>query len=159
MKYGRVTCQPHKGGGIPLSAFPMDTTSKLAGLFSTVSLFMLSAKQGSCEYYFLKSFGKTRLRNEPQVYRLQRGRSNHCTIAPVITYFAWAYCSELLYASFFLDVGTCIECRTVLFNLFVIEEPLMYFRVCHGTPTNKNLETTNCLQTNQIFRYCNSKNN
>ena len=35
----------------------------------------------------------------------------------------------------------------------------MYFRVCHGTPTNQNLEITNCLQENQIFRYYNSKNN
>ena len=25
----------------------------------------------------------------------------------------------------------------------------MYFRVCHGTPTNKNLEITNCLRENQ----------
>ena len=42
---------------------------------------------------------------------------------------------------------------------FVIAEPLMYFRVCHGTPTNKNLEIKNCLQENQIFRYHTSKNN
>ena len=34
----------------------------------------------------------------------------------------------------------------------------MYFRVCHRTPTIKNLEITNCLQENQIFRYYNSKN-
>ena len=60
---------------------------------------------------------------------------------------------------FFLDIRARVECRTVLFNLFVIAEPLMYFRVCHGTPTNKNLEITNCLQENQIFRYYNSKNN
>ena len=68
VKYGRATCLPHKGGGILLSALPKDTTSKLAGLFSPLSLLMLSAKQGSCEYHFLKSFGMTRLRNEPQVY-------------------------------------------------------------------------------------------
>ena len=30
-----VTCLPHKGGGVPLSALPKDTTSELAGLFST----------------------------------------------------------------------------------------------------------------------------
>ena len=84
MKYGRATCLPHKGRGVPLSALPKDTTSKLAGLFSTLSLFMLSTKQGSCEYHFLKSFGMTRLRNEPHVYRLQCGRSNHYTIAPVV---------------------------------------------------------------------------
>ena len=86
MKHGRATCLPHKGGGVPLSALPKDTTSKLAGLFSTLFLYMLSAKQGSCEYHFLKSFGMTRLRNEPQVYRLQCRRSNHCTIAPVINF-------------------------------------------------------------------------
>ena len=60
---------------------------------------------------------------------------------------------------FFVDIKTRAECRTVLFNLFVIAEPLMYFCVCHGTSTNKNLEITNCLQENQIFRYYNSKNN
>ena len=35
----------------------------------------------------------------------------------------------------------------------------MYFRGCHGTPTNKNLEITNCLEENQIFHYYNSKTN
>ena len=56
--------------------------------------FMLSTKQGSYEYHFLKSFGMTRLRNEPKVYRLQCGRSNHCTIAPV----------PLLHRSFYLKL-------------------------------------------------------
>ena len=32
-----ATCLPHKDGGIPLSALPKDTTSELAGLFSTIS--------------------------------------------------------------------------------------------------------------------------
>ena len=45
-------CLPHQDGGIPLSAFPNGTASKLAGLFSTLSLLMLSVKQGSCEYQF-----------------------------------------------------------------------------------------------------------
>ena len=31
-------CLPHQNGGIPLSAFPNGTTSKLAGFFSTLSL-------------------------------------------------------------------------------------------------------------------------
>ena len=62
VNYRYATCLPHKDGGVPLSVLPKDTTSKFAGLFSTLSLFMLSAKQGSCEYHFLKSFGKTRLR-------------------------------------------------------------------------------------------------
>ena len=32
-----VTCLPHKGGSVPLSALPKDTTCELAGLFSTTS--------------------------------------------------------------------------------------------------------------------------
>jgi len=32
--------------------------------------------------------------------------------------------------------------RPVLFNLFVILEPLIYFCVCHGTPINKNFKNT-----------------
>ena len=32
-----ATCLPHKGGGVQLSALPKDTTSELAGLFSTTS--------------------------------------------------------------------------------------------------------------------------
>ena len=32
-----ATCLPYKGEGIPLSALPKDTTSELAGLFSTTS--------------------------------------------------------------------------------------------------------------------------
>ena len=46
----------------------------------------------------------------------------------------------------------------MFFNLLVIAESQMYFPVCHGTPTNKNLEITNCLQENQIFRYYTLKN-
>ena len=34
-----TTCLPHKDGGIPLSVLPKYTTSKLSGLFSTLSLF------------------------------------------------------------------------------------------------------------------------
>ena len=33
---GPATCLPYEDGGIPLSALPKDTTSKLAGLFSTL---------------------------------------------------------------------------------------------------------------------------
>ena len=35
---GPTTCLPHENRGSPLSAFPKDTTSKLTGLFSTLSL-------------------------------------------------------------------------------------------------------------------------
>ena len=41
-------------GGIPLSAFPKDTTSELAGFIFTLS-FMLSAKQETMNTNFLKS--------------------------------------------------------------------------------------------------------
>ena len=47
-----VICPPRQDGGIPLSALPNGTTSKLAGLFSTLVPLMLSVKQGSCEYQF-----------------------------------------------------------------------------------------------------------
>ena len=43
---GGATCLPHKGGGVPLSALPKDTTSKLAGLFSTLSLFYAERQAG-----------------------------------------------------------------------------------------------------------------
>ena len=49
------------------------------------------------------------------------------------------------YFVFLFFIKTRVECRTVLFTLFVIAEPLMYFCVCHRTTTNKNLEITNCL--------------
>ena len=55
---GSTICLPHKDEGISLSFLPKDTTRKLAGLFSTLSL---SVKQKSCEYHFLKSFGMIRL--------------------------------------------------------------------------------------------------
>ena len=55
---GLATSLQHKDGCIPLSVFHKDTTSKLGGLFSRLSLFVLSAKQ---ENYFLSSFGMTRL--------------------------------------------------------------------------------------------------
>ena len=40
---------------------PRKQTSKLASLFSSLSLFVLSTKQGSCEYHFIKSFSMTQL--------------------------------------------------------------------------------------------------
>ena len=33
-----ATCLSHKGGDVPLGALAKDTTSELAGLFSTISL-------------------------------------------------------------------------------------------------------------------------
>ena len=60
-KHDYATCWRRKDSGIPLRVLPKDTTSKLAGLFSTLSFFMLSTKQESFEYHFLKYFGMTRL--------------------------------------------------------------------------------------------------
>ena len=54
---GPTTGLPHKDGGIPLSVLPKDT-SKL--VLNTI-LILLSAKQISCEYHFLKVFCLTRL--------------------------------------------------------------------------------------------------
>ena len=55
-----ATCLLRKDEGIRLRALPRNTTSKLVGLFSTLS-FLLNARQGSCGYHFLKSFGMIRL--------------------------------------------------------------------------------------------------
>ena len=57
MKYGCVTCLPRKDGGIPLSALPKDTTRKLTGLFSTLSVFFYAEHQaGKLQIPFLKVF-------------------------------------------------------------------------------------------------------
>ena len=53
-----VICLPHQDEEIPPSAFPNSTTSKLAGLFSTLSL-MLSVKQEAVNTNF-KDIGWTR---------------------------------------------------------------------------------------------------
>ena len=42
VKCGYATCLPHRDGGVPLIVLPKDTTSNLAGFFST--LFLLYAK-------------------------------------------------------------------------------------------------------------------
>ena len=84
MKYGWATCLPHKGGGVPLSALPKDNKQACRFVLHTIPFFMLSAKQGSCEYHFLKSFGMTRHREWTQVYRVRCGRSHHYTIAAVV---------------------------------------------------------------------------
>ena len=88
---------------------------------------------------------------------LKRQKPNHILLLLYVLRLSLLFRTTLCFL--FLDIRTRVECETVLFNLFVITEPLMYFRVCHGTPTNKNLEITNCLYENQIFRYCTSKNN
>ena len=59
-------------GGIPLSAFPKDTTSELAGFVCTLS-FMLSAKQEAVNTNFLESLARPGI--ELRVYRLGGERS------------------------------------------------------------------------------------
>jgi len=68
--------QPLKGRGIPLSALPKDTSSKLPAYLHTIPL-MLNVKQGSCKYQLFKSFGLTRSGKRTQVYRLRGRRSNN----------------------------------------------------------------------------------
>ena len=51
-----ATCLPHKGGGIPLSALPKDTTSELAGLFSTTSHKCRAPSREAIDTIFLKVF-------------------------------------------------------------------------------------------------------
>jgi len=43
------------------------------------------------------------------------------------------------------------ESKAVLFNLFAIVEPLIYFLVCHGTPINKNWKSTNSCKKIEYF--------
>ena len=92
------TCLPHKGGGMPLNALPKDTTSKLAGLFFTIITFVLSAKLVSSEYYFLKSFGMTRLGVNKQVVYF-----NHHLLMPKI---GENYAHH--FAFIFLDINVCL---------------------------------------------------
>ena len=43
---GPAICMPNKDGGISSSVLPKDTTNKLAGLFSTLSLFYSERQTG-----------------------------------------------------------------------------------------------------------------
>ena len=86
-------CNPVKSGASPVCHLKMKVSRHVVCprtqqascrlVFYAILFFMLSAKQGSCEYHFLKYFGMARLRNEPKDYRLRSGHSNHYTIAAV----------------------------------------------------------------------------
>ena len=93
----------------------------------------------------------------PTLYHFEKTKNLHLLLLLYLLRLSLFFRTTL--CLFFLDIRTRVECRIVLFNLIVIAEPLMYFRVCHGTPTNQNLEITNCLRENIIFRYYNLKNN
>ena len=58
-----LSCLPHKGGGVLLSALPKDTTSKLAALFSTISPKCRAPSREAVDTIFLKSFGMIRQGN------------------------------------------------------------------------------------------------
>ena len=75
-----ATCLPYKGRGIPLSALPKDTISELAGLFSTSSSKYRAPSREAVDTIFLNLLVWLDMGNEPQVYRLRSGRSNHYTI-------------------------------------------------------------------------------
>ena len=51
-----VSCLPHNNGDIPLSALPEDTTSKLAGLFSTLYPFCAERHAWKLKIPFFKVF-------------------------------------------------------------------------------------------------------
>ena len=53
---GPTTCLPREDGGIPLSALIKDTASKLASLFSTLSLFYAERQAGKLRIPFFKVF-------------------------------------------------------------------------------------------------------
>ena len=69
--------------GVPLSALPKDTTSELAGLFSTTSPKCRAPSREAVDTIFFSLLVWLDKGNEPQVYRLRSGRSNHYTIASV----------------------------------------------------------------------------
>ena len=82
---GPATCLPQEDGGIRLSALPKHTTSKLTGLFSTLSLCAERQERKLWIPFFTSLLIWLDLGNEPQVHRLQSGRSNHYAIAPATT--------------------------------------------------------------------------
>ena len=78
-----ATCLPHKGGGVPLSALPKDTTSELAGLFSTTSPKCRAPSREAANTIFKSLLAWLDKGNEPQVYWLWSRCSNHYVIASV----------------------------------------------------------------------------
>jgi len=66
--------------------------------------------------------------------KYQKNFENHCSS------HLWSYESQGVLFNCWIYFSAGFEFpipRTVLFNLFVIVEPLIYFRVCHGTPLTK----------------------
>ena len=60
VKYGYATCLPHRDGGVKCLVQGHNKQACWL-ILQTIPYFMLSAKQESCEYHFLKSFGMTGL--------------------------------------------------------------------------------------------------
>jgi len=59
--------QPLKGRGNPVKCLAQGHNKRTCRHISTISLLMLNAKQGSCEYQLLKYFSLTRPGNRTQV--------------------------------------------------------------------------------------------
>ena len=91
-----ATCLSHKGGDVPLSALSKDTTSELAGLFSTTFL-NTGHQAGKLWIRFLKIFwyDSTRGLNASST-NCESRRSNHHAIASVKS----AVASEILGLTF-----------------------------------------------------------
>ena len=81
---GPTTCLPHKDGDISLIVLPKDTTSKLAGLLSTLSQFCWASNREAMNTICKSLLVWVDLGNEPQVYWLWNKSSNHYSITPVI---------------------------------------------------------------------------
>ena len=79
-----MTMKASRYEGIPLRLCPRTQASLPA--YSPHYSYVLSAKQGSCEYHFLSLLVCLDLGNEPQIYRLRSGRSDQDAIAPVCSF-------------------------------------------------------------------------
>ena len=93
---GPATCLPYEDGGIPLSALPKDTASKLACLFSTLLLVCWTPSKEAMNTIFKSLLVWLGLRNELHIYRLRSKRSSHYAIAPSVESFFSMRCFALI---------------------------------------------------------------
>ena len=75
---------PHKDWSIPLSVLLKDTASKVASFFSTLSFFCWVPSRVAVNTIFKSLLVWLDLGNEPWVYQLQSGCSNHYAIVLVM---------------------------------------------------------------------------
>ena len=82
----RATHLPHKGGSVLWSALPNNTTSELAGLFSTTSHKCQAPSRVAIGTIFWSLLAWLDKGNEALVYRLRIGSSNHYAITSVFNF-------------------------------------------------------------------------